>query len=340
MQKFTPTTRTRALSTTRRFAPHVTNTMSDDRNGLLGDSSEISEATIIVDSELFKQVREGQQEVQAYLIVLSGPEVGRMFKLEVADITMGRSGTAELRINDVGVSRNHARVFRGGDGIYLEDLESANGTFLNGERLHGRFQLRDGDKITLGSTTILKFTYHDKLDESFQKQMFEAALRDSLTGAFNKRYFLDHLNAEFAYAQRHNGRLALVMFDVDHFKRVNDTYGHVAGDSVLVKLGALALNSVRSEDLFARYGGEEFAIICRGVTMHQVAHLGERIRRMVETSSFEHGGMNMPVTISVGVAAIPDITVETAEALIEAADTALYAAKNGGRNRVMLATEK
>ena len=299
---------------------------------------EISESTIIVDTKLLSHVREGQQTVQAYLIVLSGPEVGKMHKVDGRQITLGRAQGIEMRINDVGVSRRHARLVCEGPCVFIEDMNSANGTYLNGERLDNRLQLRDGDKITLGSTTILKFTYHDKLDETFQRQMFDAALRDSLTNAYNKKYFLDHIDTEFAFAQRHSSPVSLVMFDVDHFKRVNDNFGHPAGDDVLIRLAGLAESSVRSEDLFARYGGEEFAIICRGVAMGQAAHLGERLRALVERTSFEYGGKKLPVTISVGVAGFPEIPVTTPNELIEASDIALYAAKRSGRNRVMLAT--
>ncbi len=301
---------------------------------------EISESTMIVDTNMLKQVRESQQQVQAYLIVLSGPEVGRMHKLESPEITLGRSADNSMRINDVGISRRHARLVRDHSGIYIEDMKSANGTFLNGNRLSNRLQLRDGDKITLGSTTILKFTYHDKLDETFQKQMFDAALRDSLTGAYNKKYLLNHLKTEFAFAARHSSSLSLIMFDVDHFKRVNDNYGHPTGDAVLIKLAQIAQDSVRSEDMFARYGGEEFSIICRGISMGQAAHLGERLRSAVERDVFVHNQHSLKVTVSVGVAGFPEIPVSRHEDLIEAADTALYAAKHSGRNRVMLATAR
>lgn len=299
---------------------------------------EISESTQIVDTALLQQVRQGQRSIQAYLIVLTGPEVGKMFKLEQDELTLGRAQNVEVRINDTGVSRAHAKVVRDpAGGVFIEDLGSANGTHLNGDKLARRQQLRDGDKITLGSTTILKFTYHDKLDESFQRQMFEAALRDSLTGAFNKKYFTDHLASEFSYALRHGTPLSLVMFDGDRFKLVNDTFGHLAGDAVLVELAKVTQESVRTEDLFARYGGEEFAVICRGISMHQAAHLGERLRRAVEARVIEHNGHRIPVTISVGVSGIPDLMLRTPEELIEAADTALYAAKERGRNCVMLA---
>src|SRR5262249_33437474 len=150
--------------------------------------------------------------------------------------------------------------------------------------------LREGDKIQLGSTTILKFTYQDQLDTSFHQHMADAALRDGLTKAFNKKYFLDRLETELAYAKRHHTPLSLLMFDVDHFKNVNDTYGHLAGDYVLAKLAQLTSRTVRAEDVFARYGGEEFGVICRGVTLANAGILAERLRMMVEATSFEHEG--------------------------------------------------
>lgn len=312
--------------------------MSDDTSK---SPEEISEATMIVDTNLIRKVRESQQVTRAYLIVLAGPDVGQMYQVEQDEVVLGRAADNQLRIHDAGISRKHAKLVRRQDGdVYIEDMGSANGTFLNGGKLVKPQQLRDGDKITLGSTTILKFTYHDQLDDDFQRKMLEAALRDGLTGAFNKKYFLDQLTKEFSYAKRHRTALTLIMFDVDHFKRLNDTYGHLAGDHVLVELGKLSHLSVRSEDIFARYGGEEFAIICRDVTMHQAAALGDRLRRAVEQMDFRYHNQRMPITISIGVAGIPEIPVSLPEELIEAADTALYAAKNNGRNCVMLATTR
>ncbi len=309
-----------------------------DDNDYSNEQSEPSEATLIVDSNALKRVRqEVAERNQAYVIVIAGPHTGKMFKIDSSDTVMGRSPRVDLQLQDVGVSRTHARIFRVNDQVFVEDLQSANGTYLNGERLAMTQQLRDGDKITLGSTTILKFTYHDKLDEDYQKRMFEAALRDGLTNAFNKKYFLNHLDSEFSYAKRHGSHLSLVIFDVDHFKHVNDTYGHLAGDHILTKLASLAMNSVRSEDTFARYGGEEFAIVARGSTMFQSYQLAERLRKEVDAYSFVHHTSEIPVTISVGVASFPEIQVETVPELIEAADRALYAAKNAGRNRTEMA---
>jgi diguanylate cyclase (GGDEF)-like protein len=285
--------------------------------------------------ELQQELLARAQRDRAYLIVLAGSNVGEMYEVEGPETVLGRGANATVRLNDDGISRRHARLVLVQNEVVLEDLNSSNGTAVNGETITQRI-LRDGDKIRLGSTTILKFTYHDHLDVSFQQQMLDAALRDGLTKAFNKRYFLGRLETELAYAKRHRAPLSLVMFDVDHFKRVNDTYGHLAGDYVLAKISKLTQNTVRTEDVFARYGGEEFGVICRGVNLANAGILGERLRAIVETTEFDHEGTRMPITISVGVAAYPDLPLESPEQLIAAADEALYQAKRTGRNRVLL----
>jgi two-component system, cell cycle response regulator len=294
------------------------------------------EATRVANlGELREELLSRTPRDRAYLIVLAGSNVGEMYRLEGAETVIGRASNATIRLNDDGISRRHARLIQLAEEVILEDLKSANGTLVNGEAIAQR-SLQDGDKIRLGSTTILKFTYHDHLDESFQQQMYEAALRDGLTKAYNKKYFLDRLETEIAYARRHRADLSLVMFDVDRFKQLNDTWGHLAGDGVLTKLAKLAMGTVRTEDIFARYGGEEFGVICRAVKLANAAILAERLRSLVEHTAFEHEGNRLPVTISVGVAAHPDLAVETATELIAAADEALYEAKRSGRNRVVL----
>ena len=321
------------------MAEHDDQSQSPDIPQQRGDLSEPSETTIIVNRNLLKQHADiGSQRDQAYLIVISGPHVGRMFKVGDHELVMGRSPKVDLQLNDVGVSRQHARIRTEAESVFVEDLSSANGTFINGRRVEALHQLQDGDKITLGTTTILKFTYHDKLDEDFQKHMFDAALRDGLTKAYNKKYLMNHLRSEMSYALRHASYLSLLMFDVDHFKPINDTYGHLAGDRILQRLSALSMESVRSEDTFARYGGEEFAVVCRGISIKQCASLGNRIRKAVETSDFVYEGQKIDVTISVGVSGIPEYPARTSDELIAAADEALYAAKNSGRNRVMVKT--
>ncbi len=285
--------------------------------------------------ELQQELRGRVQRDRAYLIVLAGGNVGEMYRLDEGETFLGRGQTATIKLMDDGISRKHARIVQQGGEVMIEDMRSSNGTIVNGAPVSTQL-LKDGDKIRLGSTTILKFTYNDQLDESFQQQMYEAALRDGLTKAFNKKYFLDRLETEIAYARRHQAHLSLLMFDVDHFKRVNDTHGHLAGDYVLAKLAKVASAAVRTEDIFARYGGEEFGVICRGVSLPNAGILAERLRANVEATVFDHDGTRMPVTISVGVAGHPETPVETVAQLIEAADQALYEAKRAGRNRVLL----
>lgn len=277
-----------------------------------------------------------EKHERAYLMVLAGSNVGEMYKLD-KPLILGRGQVADIRVSDEGISRQHARVRPSDDGVEVEDLESTNGTFVNGARISGRAFLKDGDKIQLGSTTILKFSYQDQLEEQFQKQMYESALRDGLTKLFNRRYFLDRLENEFAYVQRHRTALALLIFDIDFFKKINDTHGHPAGDYVLTALAAGLSRSVRTEDVFARYGGEEFVFLCRGIDLSGGARFAERMREAVLSHQFVYEGQRISVTISIGVAAVPDPRINEPPQLISLADEALYQAKAQGRNRVVAA---
>src|SRR5436190_2349530 len=278
----------------------------------------------------------GGKRDRAYLVVLAGASVGEMYKLEGEKTIIGRGQKAQIRMFDDGISREHAEILIEGNQIFLQDLGSTNGTFCNGLKVDKKKELADGDKILVGSTTILKFTYHDNLDEMFQKQMYESALRDGLTKAFNKKYFTDRLESEFMFATRHDSPLALVLFDIDFFKKVNDTHGHQAGDHVLAEISTLLSGALRAEDVFARYGGEEFAVICRGSDSAQAQVVGERMRKAVETHRFVYEGTHIPITISVGVAVLPNPAVKDANDIVGLADQALYKSKHAGRNQVTL----
>jgi diguanylate cyclase (GGDEF)-like protein len=283
--------------------------------------------------EVAKPVRDRDR---AYLIVLAGASVGEMYKIDKESTIIGRGTQADIHVVDDGISRRHAEILHRGDQTIIRDLGSTNGTFCNGDRVT-ELALSDGDKIQVGSTTILKFTFHDSLDETFQRQMYESALRDGLTKIFNKKYFIDRLESEFAYAIRHKSPLSLVMFDIDHFKSINDTHGHLAGDYALATLTQVVSTAIRQEDVFARYGGEEFAVICRGVDLQGATVFGERIRKMVAGYRFVHTEDVLSITVSVGVAAVSDVGMRTPLDLIGATDEALYEAKRGGRNRVVSA---
>jgi two-component system cell cycle response regulator len=271
-----------------------------------------------------------------HLIVLAGESVGRTYRLEHAETVIGRSDDAAIRVRDEGVSRRHAKLVREGTETWLEDMKSANGTRLNAEPIV-RSILRDGDKIHIGEKTILKFSNSDALEESFHKAMYEAAVRDGMTRAYNKRHFLERLASESAYARRHQSALSLLMLDVDHFKKVNDNHGHPAGDYVLTTLGQVLMATVRVEDLVARYGGEEFAVLCRGTPLANALLLAERLRRSVEAHPFAYREQRIPVTISVGLSEC-SASAQSAQELIGEADTALYDAKRSGRNRVVAHT--
>jgi len=283
--------------------------------------------------DVVRELMGRSQRDRAYLIVLTGGNVGEMHRLENGENVIGRGTATTIRLGDDGISRRHARVLVDKNAVRIEDLGSANGTLVNGS-LVKEAVLKDGDKIQFGSTTILKFTYHDKLEENFQRAMYDAALRDDLTKAFNKKYFIDRLEQDVAFVRRHGSPLSLVMFDVDHFKRINDTFGHVAGDHVLAKLAQVTQTTIRAEDVFGRYGGEEFSVLCRGVPLLSAGAMAERLRALIAGTEFVYDTREIPVTISLGVAAIPEVDAQNGTELVAAADEALYAAKNSGRNRV------
>ncbi len=270
----------------------------------------------------------------AYLIVISGKAVGKMFKLGAGEMVIGRSDEAQVLLEDEGVSRKHAKIVRGPDGqVRIVDLQSTNGTYCDGVKVSTHV-LRDGDKVQIGNATILKFSYQDDLEEAFQRQLYESATKDGLTKVYNKKFFLERLRHEVSYGLRHSLPVTLLMFDIDFFKKVNDTYGHQAGDYVLIRLASVVGETIRSEDVFARYGGEEFALILRECTEDKGVLMAERIRHLVEGTDFDFGGKKIPVTISIGIASLVQGNYPGPDELVAAADGFLYEAKHRGRNRV------
>lgn len=282
-----------------------------------------------------KTAEESRGPERAYLVLLTGPSAGETFAIEEA-VKLGRGELADIQLDADGLSRHHCTFLSLPDGrVVLRDNASTNGTFVNGERV-AEVELRDGDKIQVATATILKFTYQDTLDSDFQQRMYDAALRDSLTKVFNKRYFAERMETEFAFHLRHLTPLSLVMLDLDHFKNVNDTWGHPAGDYVLRALADRVNQTIRTEDVLCRYGGEEFAVVCREIPTPAAYSMAERIRHSVEVFRFDWEGTRLPVTASLGVAGVPFRGIASPTDLIEAADQALYRAKHRGRNRVEL----
>lgn len=296
-------------------------------------SSEDEEITIDVAPDRFEDSFVEEDDRTACLVFLSGPLMGHSVPLSDEPKEVGRADEADIVINDNGVSRRHARFYLRDRGGYVEDLDSSNGVYVNGKRIDRFEHLEQGDKITLGTETILKFTYHDQLDEDFQQRLLDSAINDPLTGLHNRAYFDQKLDAEFQYASRHEAPFALIMFDLDHFKAVNDTHGHLTGDAVLRQLGQRLGRAVREEDFLARYGGEEFAMICRGLGGEQAWRAAERLRKIVAAEPFVDDDVELALTISAGVAAYPELQAGSAGGLLEAADQALYRSKQKGRNR-------
>lgn len=270
------------------------------------------------------------------LTVLTGPAFGELFTMHTPVAVIGRAPECDLRIDDASISRRHAQLMRAGERFRIEDLGSSNGTFVNGKPISGPTVLSEGDKISFGKLTLARFSLNDAVDEAFQRRLYDAALRDGLTRAYNKRYLIERLHMELSFAQRHGTSLCVVLFDVDHFKRINDAHGHLAGDRVLVELCELLQECIRQEDVLARYGGEEFGVLCRGIVGAQGVVVAERLRQAAAARPIVHEGASIPVTISLGVAAFPEVSAATPEALLAAADRALYAAKRAGRDRVEL----
>jgi diguanylate cyclase (GGDEF)-like protein len=295
------------------------------------DSDEIdSDRTVI---QGYQDLTGSLESRQAYLIVISGNSAGKMYKV-TEKMIIGRAVESEICLDDEGISRQHARVEKDKwANVTIEDLNSTNGTYFNGTRFN-KHVLRDGDKIQIGSTTILKFSYQDTLEEAFHQSQYEAATKDGLTGIYNKKFFAEQMEKDFSYSLRHNEIISLIILDIDFFKRINDSLGHQAGDMVLRHLAKVVGNSLRNEDLFARIGGEEFAIVLRQVDERRAHVLAERIRRTVEVNKFIWEDTRVRVTISLGVATLRRANFRNPTELVEAADSYLYKAKRSGRNRV------
>jgi diguanylate cyclase (GGDEF)-like protein len=275
----------------------------------------------------------GQPERSAYLIFLSGPMMGKAQALEKGLIVLGRANDLPMTIADSGISRRHCEIDYTGNHTMIRDLGSTNGTFVNGVRITQQ-ELKDGDKIQLSSSTILKYAYQDAAENVFHNEIYKMAVVDALTGAYNKKFFEDRMKEEFSFCQRHQVPLSIVLFDLDHFKKINDTYGHPAGDFVLARIGQVAKAQIRLEDVLARYGGEEFVIILKGSPVPGAVSVAQRLRESVEKEIFEFEGRRIPVTVSVGVVTLAKQEYPDWEQMFRTADTLLYRSKNAGRNRV------
>jgi diguanylate cyclase (GGDEF)-like protein len=280
-----------------------------------------------------------QVHSEAMLVMLHppGPTLGRRFPLSKAEHVIGRMTDLDIAVDADSVSRRHARVFRDGDTWCVEDLKSTNGSFVNDERVDRR-TLNDGDLLRCGEA-IFKFLSGSNVEAAYHEEIYRLTILDGMTGVHNVRFFKEFLERELARAHRHRVALALVMFDVDHFKVINDTHGHLAGDAVLKEICRRLKPRIRREDLLARYGGEEFACVLPDTSKSGAVAFAEALRRLIERDPFVHEDKEISATISLGVSMYepepgsgePPLD---AEELIRRSDEKLYAAKHAGRNRV------
>jgi diguanylate cyclase (GGDEF)-like protein len=284
-------------------------------------------------TQIIRPPGQGPAHQSGVLVIIGGPNLGRHFPLTGTEYIIGRVPEVDIQIDADSVSRRHARVIRAGQDWVVEDLGSTNGTFVNAHRVE-RQPLRDGDVVVVGGG-ILKFLVGSNVEALYHEEIYRMTILDPLTGLHNKRFFLEFLDRELSRVSRHAGTLALVLFDIDHFKQVNDRHGHLAGDAVLREIGRRVRPRVRREDLVARYGGEEFACVLPDTT-RQGAHIfADAVRIIIERDPVQAEGTSIPVTVSLGVALAEGGARITPDDLIRRADERLYEAKRAGRNRVV-----
>jgi diguanylate cyclase (GGDEF)-like protein len=265
---------------------------------------------------------------------MDGVQAGEVISLTILPCVIGRHPTCQVIVDDPSISRRHARVFLQNGELWLQDLGSRNGTFIDGRHLEAK-QLMDGTLLQIGHHASFRFTVVSARQEKVLRELFESSTRDALTGLYNRRHFDERFKAELAYAKRHRFDLGLVMVDIDHFKHINDSHGHATGDLVLKQVAAALARQLRTEDLIARIGGEEFAVLLRGIGPQGCACLAERLRLGVQVLSVSADSTPIAATISAGCACISETPDGTAKSLLECADQRLYCAKRNGRNRVV-----
>ncbi len=264
----------------------------------------------------------------------TGSNMGSRYPLSDKPLLIGRGEDCEIRIQDHSVSRKHARIDPSPDGVMLTDVGSTNGTFVNDVMIRGNAALHDGDYVRVGNC-IYRFLVGGNVETEYHEEIYRLTIIDALTQTHNQRSMLEFLDRELVRSNRHARPLALVMFDIDWFKNVNDQLGHLAGDFALRELAACVKAIVRREDLFSRYGGEEFALVLVETNRQQSIEVAERIRSSIEQRLFRFEESEFHITVSMGICCTTgDESLSTKE-MVRRADEKLYQAKRAGRNRIV-----
>lgn len=263
------------------------------------------------------------------LVTIAGPLFGSVYLIETDHYKIGRNQDCELCLVDDAISRNHALIFRNETGDYLiKDLESTNGTYVNYNKIVEKVLL-ENDKISIGQS-IFKFLYRNSLEADFHDEIYKLASIDGLTQIYNRKHFEALTEKELSKSRRNNIPLAFVMIDIDFFKKVNDVYGHQAGDYVLREIAQLVQKNIRKEDIFGRFGGEEFSLCLSGPNAEKLHSVCEKLRKFVKNHLFIYDNKHLKVTISLGAVVCQE--KDTLKSLIERSDKNLYQAKEQGRD--------
>jgi diguanylate cyclase (GGDEF)-like protein len=274
---------------------------------------------------------------QACFLILNGVGSGRIVSLE-RDVTIGRDSSADIRLIDEWASRVHARVVPEGETVGIEDLDSTNGTMVNGERVTSRRELHDGDIVSVGSVCVLKFSYRGRLRQEFEQGLYDRASRDGLTGAYSRYFFDQYLLGELSYARRHQQPFAILFVEVDAFAEIYNTHGWVGCDFLLIELARTIGSMLREDDICARYGDTRFVILRRLVSIHQAISFGGHLRSdfAAEPLQAPNSANPLKVTLAVGVAHFPTHCADDSAAILPLAEKALQRAKDRGGNRVAM----
>lgn len=268
--------------------------------------------------------------------MIYGEGLGKRVNVGSREILVGRSEEADLQLPHPSISRRHCMIWQDSHGCHVRDLESTNRTQLNSRELvDGEQPLTDGDHITVGES-ILKFVGHTSVEAPYHEEVYLLATQDALTELCNRRHFDELLDKELARATRHQRELSLCIIDIDLFKKVNDSYGHIEGDGVLRRIADVIRNHARIEDVAARIGGEEFSVVFPETSTVAAHAICERLRQAVGQIPFRFGEAQQTITISVGLAGIR--AGDTRATIMARADQALYQAKDSGRNMTCDAT--
>lgn len=290
--------------------------------------------TRAVDGKTIADVIEEAKTNPPAIVVITGKPLGKYFLITKEKMVLGREMNTDICIPETSISRKHSEFTLTENGVAAKDLGSTNGTFVNDEKLVPNVPriLNEGDHIRCGNT-LFKFVREGQIETRAGLRNYDYST-DSLTGIFNRKAIIETIQEEFTKAKLRNSPLSFILFDIDHFKKINDTYGHPAGDYVLKETcDLIKTKMIRPTDALGRYGGEEFALLLPGTQSQIAIDVAERIRTKIEQHQYVFEDKKISVTISLGVVAL-DSTSKTSDELISLADKALYDAKNQGRNRV------